>query len=191
MISLEDEKSARTYFEGFQNELRSHRIIVLAEHKGSDPKTVVLSAKKEKMNRDKLVERGEEDPFDEVWVVFDTEGPQNSVRNLAARNAIDQARQLNFKTAVSNPSFEFWLLLHFEYSVESFETGDKLLSKLKTHLSYDKGQSCYDSVRELTEGAVRHAERLINERYEEDFHPCGCHPCTQVHLLIKSILQAG
>jgi hypothetical protein len=81
LIALEDERSARLYFDGFRKELRGYRIVILAPWKGSDPKSVVESAKAARDERQALADKDLADPFDEVWVVFDTEGPQFQFRS--------------------------------------------------------------------------------------------------------------
>src|SRR5439155_24819750 len=121
LIALEDQRSARLYFDGFRKELRGQRIVILVDWSGSDPKSVVRAAKEAREERKAQAEKDQDDPFDEVWVVFDTEGPQNVQRQRAARGAIEQARTLEILTAVSNPVFEYWLLLHFEWCVKTLE----------------------------------------------------------------------
>jgi hypothetical protein len=106
LIALEDQQSARLYFEGFRRELRGQRIVILVAWSGSDPKSVVKAAKAAREARRAQADKDQDDPFDEVWVVFDTEGPQNLQRQQAARGAIEQARSLQILTAVSNPAFE-------------------------------------------------------------------------------------
>lgn len=167
-----------------------NRVIVIAEHIGTDPKNVVLAAKKANNDRKKLVESDEEDEFDEVWVVFDTEGPQHS-RGEAVRNAIEQAKNLKFHTAVSNPCFEFWLLLHFERYVKTIADGKACFKLLKRHLpKYTKGTDAYASTREHVQKAITNAKQIFRERgdQKEATHPCDLHPCTEVYRLIQSLL---
>jgi hypothetical protein len=197
LISLEDEQSSRLYFKRFQDELYSKRI-VLADHRGSDPKSVVLAAKERNAEQDRIAEKGLDDPFDEVWVVFDTEGPQNQPRQVAARNAIQQVRDLNaeadkpkFKTAVSNPTFEYWFLHHFEYYVKNLPNGDSVIRLLKEHKhipDYKKGKDYFEILRQRTNDAIRSSRRVFKERCQDDPHPCNCHPCTEVHSLVESLL---
>lgn len=54
---------------------------------------------------------GEEGEIDEVWCVFDVEWPRN---HPDLKMAVEQARQGGVEVAVSNPSFELWLILHFQ-----------------------------------------------------------------------------
>lgn len=192
LIATEDEKSARTYFERVRDALRSHRVVVLADHIGSDPNSVVEAARQARDARREEHRRGLADPFDEVWVVFDTEGPQNAQRRKAALAAIDRARQSNIRTAVSNPCFEFWILLHFEWCVQVFLNGDAVCRKLRQdHLpGHSKSRDVFSDTWDRVEVATQRAEQIFRERCQGEYsHPCECHPCTEIYLLIKSLLS--
>jgi hypothetical protein len=66
LIALEDEQSARLYFDGFRKELRGHRIVILVPWTGSDPKSVVQAAKEARDERKARADKDQADPFDEV-----------------------------------------------------------------------------------------------------------------------------
>jgi hypothetical protein len=99
--------------------------VTFADHIGSNPRSVVRAAKEA---------ANEIGPFDEVWVVFDTEGPQNPERLNAARSAVEDARQLGYKTAISNPCFEYWLILHFENCTATLEDNEAACRRLRKHI---------------------------------------------------------
>jgi hypothetical protein len=151
----------------------------------------VEAAKEAREERKAQVDRDQDDPFDEVWVVFDTEGPQNLQRQRAARGAIEQARTLDILTAVSNPAFEYWLLLHFEWCVTPLEDGAAVCHLLKKHIpDYDKGKDCYSITRPHVQTAIERAKPLFKERHKySSNHPCDCHPCTEVYRLVESLLS--
>jgi hypothetical protein len=190
LIALEDEKSSRLYFEALKREVRSNRIVVIAEHAGSAPKSVIEAAKKAKNDRELMFQKDIADRFDEVWVVFDTEGPGNKLRNRQARDAIEQARQLKFHTSVSNPCFEYWLILHFEYFVSPIADSAEACKRLKKHIQdYHKNRECYLSTRSKLKTAIIHSKRVRKERCEPlGSHPCDCHPSTEIDLLVASLL---
>jgi len=189
LISVEDDKSARLYFQKFRVALRNQRIVVIADFLGSAPTSVIAAAKNAVAENEKLVKADAADPFEEVWVVFDTEGPQNSERQKAARHAIDQAHQLKYRTAISNPCFEYWILLHFEYFVNQLADGNAAKKKVKKYLPrYEKGTCCYDDTRPFVEIAISNSERVWRERFQGIEHPCDCHPSTEIHRLIKSLI---
>jgi hypothetical protein len=154
--------------------------IIFADHAGSDPKSVVRAAKDRNEQQDARAKKDLDDPFREVWVVFDTEGPQNAARQTAAQNAIEQARQLQFNTAVSNPSFEYWYLLHYEYTTKNLADGSAVIHKLKSHLpDYDKGKNYFSILREKTQDAIANSKKALKDHQPKN-HPCDCHPSTEV-----------
>lgn len=184
LIATEDAKSSRLYFDDLEMHLRTHRIVVLAPHRGSAPKSVVDAAAEQ------------QEDFDETWVVFDTEGPGNSVRMTDARNAIQRAKDLSMRTAVSNPSFEFWIALHFERYEKTLANGhaalrlaQRLFAKYENGFVYDKGVKVFDILHERTEVAIKNARYLFKHRYADSHHPCDCHPCTEMYLLVESLLS--
>jgi hypothetical protein len=183
LISTEDEASGLNYLKDFAKEeaVRERWAVTFADHAGSNPRTVARSAKKT---------AEEEGPFDEVWLVFDTEGPQNHQRIADARDAIETARQLGHKTAASNPCFEYWLILHFERFAGTLMNGSAACHRLRRHLKkYDKGFDCYTPTRPLLDTARQNARELFVERCTQNAgHPCDCHPCTQLFRLIDSLL---
>lgn len=48
----------------------------------------------------------------QVWLVMDTETQANPSRQRRLRKAVELASQLGIRCGLSNPSFEYWLLLH-------------------------------------------------------------------------------
>ncbi|MCK9876865.1 RloB family protein [Frankia sp. Ag45/Mut15] len=67
----------------------------------------------------RAIERSHEQDIDECWCVFDVEWPENHPNLI---QAITLAQQHGIKVAVSNPSFELWLSLHFEDSTRFVST---------------------------------------------------------------------
>jgi RloB-like protein len=150
----------------------------------------VEAAKQENAKRKELADRDQDDGFEEVWVVFDTEGPQNTIRLEQARNAIEQARNLGFFTAVSNPCFEYWFLLHFEWCVQMFMDAGSVCNRLKTHIrDYSKAKDYYAMTKPKVQTALVNAKRVFRERCQRpQDHPCNCLPCTQVYRLVEKLL---
>jgi RloB-like protein len=66
---------------------------------------------------------------------------------------------------VTRPSFEFWLLLHFEYSVRPFRSADPVIDLLSRHVTdYDKAdRQIFAKVRSGLDRALTHVPRLKAE----------------------------
>ncbi len=72
-------------------------------------------------------------PYDAVWCVCDVD------QHPKIREAIKLAEQKGVKMAISNPSFEFWLVLHFEKFTTTGIQQREILSRLKPQIpGYEK-----------------------------------------------------
>lgn len=93
------EATEPAYFEGLKRARRNPAITIKIKAKRGDPDAVVKYAAG---MRDRA-----EGTHDEVWCVVD-------VDEFDLDKAVATARRLRINLAISNPCFEFWLLLHFE-----------------------------------------------------------------------------
>ncbi len=119
---------------------------------------------------------------DEAWLVAD--------RDQWDENQLDQlyawsTTQKNFGFALSNPKFEYWLLLHFE-DASGISTSRECSERLKRHLpEYDKGIDSRKITVEMITAAIRRAE-------QRDNNPHGTWPKdtgTTVYRLVRNILH--
>jgi RloB-like protein len=181
LLSLEDEQSSRLYFSGIARRQRDHLSIVFAKHIGSDPGSVVEAARR----------AYDAEFIDEVWCLFDTEGPQHATRRPQARAAVIRARDLGFHCALSNPCFEYWLFLHFENSARMYANCTAVLHHLRDHIpDYDKGLHCFDQLEDTILDAIQRARHNFTTRCDavgDDV--IDCNPSTQVYLLMERLLS--
>lgn len=187
LIALEDEKSAKLYFQDWKEYLKASRVVVFARHLGPNPEEVVEAAFQ--ADEERRVDR-DRDEFDEVWIVVDTEGPADRKRSEQVRQAIEHVKKLGprFHVAVSNPCFEYWLLLHFDNTTASFNDAAAVIVRLKKHVkNYKKHQSVFAETRDHVQTAIANAEKRFAVKGHGP-HPCDCHPCTQIFALMKSLL---
>lgn len=178
--------------ERYFNELRVRhrlpegRVRIFCE--GSAPLTVVRCAVREaeRARADKADSRGE------AWAVVDGEEHQGTVGQRHGWNDAGQtAPSRNVNLAVSNPSFELWLLLHFREHTGSLDRAEaaRLLAG-GMGAGYAKGQpilarlSPHGDERE----AVQRAQVLL--RREEE-HGTGPHanPSTRVHQVLEALMR--
>jgi hypothetical protein len=126
-----------------------------------------------------------DDKRDEVWCVFDTEIKAN---NPSFDRAVDLAKSHGLNLAVSNPAFEYWYLLHFEYTDRPFHDADDVINKLKDHLPpYDESTPVFQELETRTGSALQNAERLRQGASEPwDEFP---NPSTGVGQLVIQILE--
>ena len=125
--------------------------------------------------------------FDEVWCVFDRDDHERF------REAIDMARGNGLELAVSNPSFELWILLHLRESPGERHRDDIRRMLRDVHLpTYDKAidERIFDVLRPGIPDAVRRARRLAEEAAQLDEDPFK-NPTTGVFLLLESLAPAA
>ncbi len=131
LIVTEGTVTEPEYFTALKRALRlpAADVEICPSHYGTDPISVVkFAADTAKRQRDLARKSSVRVPYDEVWVVFDQEGPQNG-RNW--QGGLDSARAKGFQVVFSNPSFEFWLLLHHEFTTAQFVDSAAVESRLK------------------------------------------------------------
>ena len=127
---------------------------------------------------------------DMAFVVVDLDNKDSKakeIQHLEAKNSIE-------KFIVSNPSFEVWYLLHYEYSTRSYMNADAVIRELKKHYpGYEKTSEMFPLLKDKMGNAITNAEKL--EAYynvEERLHPdAKCNPYTNVNRLIVLLLKGN
>ena len=121
---------------------------------------------------------------DMAFVVVDLDNKESKakeIQQLEAKNRVE-------KFIVSNPSFEVWYLLHYEYSTRSYMNADAVIRELKKHYpGYEKTSDMHPLLKDKMDEAIVRAERLENYHSAgEHQHPdVNCNPYTDVHKLVK------
>ena len=86
---------------------------------------------------------------DAVWVVADADVNYNNPDPIAAKDSLlSKARKLadakGIHIAISNPCFEFWYLLHFQYTTKFFKDYPAVKTALTAYLpDYEKAGDVY------------------------------------------------
>lgn len=187
LIVCEGKKTEPNYFNGLKDHygLNSANVEVCGEC-GSDPLSIVKFAKGRYRE-----EKDAGDPFDRVYCVFDKD------THASYQPAIDQINRSvpkeTFFAITSVPCFEYWLLLHFQYTTRPYEAlpgnsaGNQLLGELKAFMPYyEKGiQDIFSMLLEQLEFAKCNAVRAL--RAGKSGHTDN--PTTHVHELVEYLQQ--
>lgn len=145
LIVTEDSKSVPTYFGDIRRSRRKStaRVRVLESKRGTAPLDIVNCAQELFQDGQPRMDI-EPRAFEKVYAVFDRDEHDSfdqtvqKARNLDNRLRNDEKRSVEFKAIVSVPSFELWLLLHFE-DIHALPSQGDLLKKLIVHLpDYEK-----------------------------------------------------
>ncbi|WP_406545887.1 RloB family protein [Succinimonas sp.] len=180
LIVCEGEQTEPLYFEGFKHEydLSSANVVVTDASKGSDPVSIIKHAEKLYKESQK-----ENNAFDRVFCVFDKDQHGNydtAVRMLSKASS-------KFTAITSVPCFEYWFLLHFEYTTKSFPSASAVISELKKHIpAYSKNNMrIFDTLKSRLQTAVQNAEKA-----NESAKKAGTdNPSTKVVDLVNYLLN--
>lgn len=120
---------------------------------------------------------------DDVWIIVDVDD-----RNKTDFQPLHQwaAKKENYGLAISNPCFEYWLLLHFEkgYKISSLK---HCLDRLKAHLpNYGKSRINEEQLNSKVCEAIGNAKNRYSSCDKDLFNG----NCTTVHFLVEKIINA-
>ncbi len=170
LIVCEGTKTEPNYFRSF----RVPKDVVKVKGLGRNPSQLVDYASQ--LN-------DEDGDYDRVWCVFD----RDSWTLQDFNSALSSAKNKGFEIAYSNPKFELWYLLHFDYC-DSAIPPEKYDSKLSSYMgkAYEKNnKNMYELLRDRQKKAIERAEQLL-EQYDP-VNPAKDNPSTTVHQLVKAL----
>lgn len=170
LIVTEGSKTEPLYLEEIRaaHQLHSANVAVQPGQLGTAPIQVLRYAQR-------LFEEGDlhkgirPKSFDQIYAVFDRDEHDsyfealNLARSLDGKLRNDDRQAVSFKAIASIPSFELWLLLHYE-DIRAPIQRDEVMARLKQHLpGYEKGRGgTFASSRSLLATATQRAQALAN-----------------------------
>ena len=176
VVSVEGSKTEPQYFAMF-NELQSIVLVKCLKRKATESSPLqVLKGMESYLRKESLRKT------DEAWIVVDKD--DWTLEQL--RKLLQWAKKsIKYGLALSNPNFEYWLLLHFEDG-KKLATSQECLVRLKKHLSNYKKEI---DAKKIT---LKHINRAIARAKQKD----GSRPndvphiwSTNVYRLIERILN--
>ena len=191
ILACEGEKTERLYFEAWFAKLREARRLspkscVIAPHEHTNPTGVLAD-----LQAYQHLGIDYED-FDHKWIVIDRDEVESGTGGHTKEDfntVLSEAKKCGVEVAYSNPSFELWYLLHYNYRdtpIGRDELG-KTLGALQGK-AYDKADATqWNRLSAMTETAVRNAENLL--RSKEGIVPSEANPSTTVHKLVRLLIE--
>ena len=198
LVVTEGTVTEKEYFETIREKLAASTVelVTYGEGKG-DPKRLIDRAAKLCHERKRKARTGKLSVtqvayFDQTWIVFDAD----ILSNAQLKDAFTYAQKKEICVAWSNPCFEFWLLLHLEFTSASLHNCGQAIDRLSNNLQqpYTKDEQ---GSRKLIPSfiinvatAVTYAER-IRKHHEEANSAFPPNPFTEIDKLIRLINEAA
>lgn len=152
-------KTEKLYLDGMRLHFRDSPVAVVVRPDDGAPSQLVTYATK--------VWERDRDGFDEVWCVFDVDefGADVDAAVVAARRA-------DVSLAISNPCFEFWLILHFKDHCAWLRDFHAAKAALCRHVrDYDKTKLTFDAFAPGIPDAIDRARKLTDSGKDHHDNP--------------------
>ena len=178
LIVCEGSKTEPNYFREIIDHLKLNTANVEVDGSSdSSPRSVVAHA----------IQRLQDDPdFDRVYCFFDKD--EHTTYNEAVQRILAYSKSPLY-AILSVPCFEYWFLLHFEFTARPYARSGKrspadcVIGDLKRYLAaYEKGDKrLFQALRDKLELAIERSKRV----HEQATKNQSDNPSTQVHLLVE------
>ena len=190
LIACEGKQTEPNYFNAIRQDLRITTVqVLILPHDGTDPLSVVNTVLEARKDRKR--EKTWFDDQDSAWAVFD--GDEHIANNRPNWcQAIQIAKSQKINLAITNPSIEFWYLIHFQDHSATIAR-DKAKERLKQHIpDYDKARCYYQKeLKVRTKDAIKNANKL-DELAKRDSLPEYSNPCCSgISQLVEMLLKLG
>ena len=178
IVSAEGSVTEPEYFKILNRLTTSARVQTLSTSSTKSSPEYLLKQMEDYLNHNIL----EQD--DEAWIVID----KDQWTNQQLLNLYKWSQEShNYGFAVSNPNFEYWLLLHFEKGLK-IKSKYNLDTRLKGFLpKYHKHLDSRKFTKSIIEDAIERAR-------ERDTPPCSDWPstigCTTVYKLVERVIKS-
>lgn len=186
LIVCEGKETERNYFDGLKrtDEVSKFFKIRVVPGQGGSRLQIVRHA----------VKKAKQFQHDECWCVLDTERLNNEETQKDFADATELAGEKNIKIVLSNPSFEVWLIAHFERTSKAFNCGDAACAHLDKWFQrslkrdYDKSdQDLFNYVRDLVDDACCNAKDVRTHDHGDKTDVADCNSSTSVNKLVEHL----
>lgn len=191
VLERTDTKSAPKYVKELLDEYKADESVANSDQTPQYVKELLLDEYKESLDEYKIYYGIQPE---ELWIVIDRD--RQSTKEIDLKNTIMDCKNAGYNVALTNPCFEFWLLLHVsdikQYTPEIlFENKrinksrrflDKELSRILK--GYNKSHLQFKAFLPYLQNAISQAVLFANE-IDDIVDNLG----TNLHLLVKSILK--
>jgi len=182
VIVCEGEKTERIYFNRYKSRY-SNLKIETPNSKCTDPKNLAKFARKQIEKKGLNFKNG-----DNIWCVFDCDENTNEDISQACKTAANDV-----KICLSNPNFEFWFLLHYEFIVTRLERSEVIEKLKRKHIpNYSKNTDVFDDLLNERSVAIDNAKKLnkLHGKNNIELTSVESNPSTQVYRIVEEILKS-
>lgn len=180
LIISEGKKTEPNYFNAIKRQFRLTSVDIADTKKNTGKELLQIAIDlRAKAKR-------ERNPYDEIWIVLDRDGYTKHPEVFDRVNSYP-----DIKIGFSSPCFEYWLLLHFEFTSAPFNDCDTTIKKLETYLpDYQKNKEYSKIFVERISIAVLNSKKIKKHQEEtSDVKIWEYNPYTNLYELVEELMN--
>ncbi len=179
-------------FEKANRRIADGTVVKIASHQHSDPFGVL----------EDLLNTPNKNSYDECWIVIDRDETELKGKGFGGHTeenfnkALDECMKYNVDVACSNPCFELWIVLHFEFRDTACSRNDiqkRALKKVNSILQKDKQLKKVDDLKTIENLYILLKDRVVTARRNAEKIKTNesnkSNPSTGMYKLLNSLLK--
>lgn len=127
---------------------------------------------------------------DKIYLLIDMDVNQHKQQQvMQAKKMCDE---YGIEIIISNPTFELWYILHFEYTTKTYQSSQEVKKDVKTKIrDYTEGMNVFPIIKKQTMLAIENSKSL--EKYQEEngqyiFNE-NCKPYTGIYKVVEELIN--
>ena len=127
---------------------------------------------------------------DKIYLLIDMDVNQHKQQQvMQAKKMCDE---YGIEIIISNPTFELWYILHFEYTTKTYQSSQEVKKDVKTKIrDYTESMNVFPIIKKQTMLAIENSKTL--EKYQEEngqyiFNE-NCKPYTAAYKVVEELIK--
>lgn len=127
---------------------------------------------------------------DKIYLLIDMDVNQHKQQQvMQAKKMCDE---YGIEIIISNPTFELWYILHFEYTTKTYQSSQEVKKDVKTKIrDYTESMNVFPIIKKQTMLAIENSKSL--EKYQEEngqyiFNE-NCKPYTGIYKVVEELIN--
>jgi len=123
-------------------------------------------------------------------LILDTDINQEKQEQINKAKTLCQKKGIELIT--STPTFEFWYIIHFEYTTKIYQNSKKVKEDVKSKISnYTESMNVFPLIEDKLNDAISNAKKIEQYQLEnkKDLNCDECNPYTAVYKIVEELIK--
>ena len=129
---------------------------------------------------------------DKMYLLMDTDVNQNKQKQIDEVKKI--CMQNGIELITSTPTFEYWYILHYQYTTKNYRDSKQVKTELKSLIpSYSESLDIYPIIKGKTDTAIKNSKKV--EKYQassgNSIDSDNANPHSSVYKVVEELIKRG